>query len=259
MFYIKVKALGLDYFNTVSKQLDAENIDYKITYDNSLRGVMHAMYAHRIEQANLNQFWACYGYNENRLAIAQLADAYFPANEHSCACNLVFPHTMIKSNPFKKGYIDSFVQYLDSYGLGDDYNKSFKDSIKDYFGKKNIFSTLSIPIESPLYYGRYKEILQQNKIQGMVCYGTDLKTDAYSGYAQTHKDTVYYLYGVGEKAPIIEAMAKIYFDNISSLKINNLPKNNFCIPYTDVMKGYVYGLDEILIRSGVKLHNQSLG
>jgi hypothetical protein len=254
MFYIKVKALGLDYFKAVSNQLDSENIDYKITYDNSLRGVMHAIYAQRNNQDERNQFWACYGYNENRLAIAQLAEAYFPANEHACACNLIIPNTMIKFNPFKKGYIDSFVKYLDSYGLGDSYYKT----IKDYFGKKNIFSTLTIPIESPLYYGRYKEILQQNKIHGMVCYGTDLKTEVYTGYAETPKETVYYLYGVGEKAPIIEAMAKIYFDNINSLKINNLPKNNFCIPYTDVMKGYVYGFDEILIRSGVKLHNQSL-
>jgi hypothetical protein len=251
MFYIKVKALGLDYFKPVSQQFNAENIEYNITYDSSLRSKMHTILAYRTNQIDKNEYWACYGYNENRLAITQLAKAYFPSNEHSHAGNLVNPHTMIKFNLFKKGYIDAFVKYLESYGLGDNYYKAPRD-----FFNKDIFSVLTIPIESPLHFGKYKEILQQHKIQGMVCYGNNLKTEAYSGYAQTQIQSVYYIYGVGNKAPIIEAMAKIYFDNISSLTINNLPKNYFCIPYTDIMKGYVYGFDEVLIRSGVNLHNQ---
>lgn len=253
MYFIKIKALGLDYFNKVSKHLDSENIPHTISYDNSLRSKMFTMYAHRTNNIDKNEYWSCYGYNENRLAISQLAESYFPKSEHSCACNLVFPHSLIKFNQFKKGYIDSFVKYLTNYGLGENYYKT----PMDYISKK-IFSVLTIPVESPLQYGRYKEILQQNRIQGMVCYGDKMKTEVYSGYAQIDNGAVYYFYGVGEFAPTIEAMAKIYFDNLTQLSINNLPKNNFCIRYSDVIKGSIYGFDEILIRSGVKLITQSL-
>jgi hypothetical protein len=249
MYNLVVKALGLNYFDTISNHLNSENIDHKITYDHSLRSKMHAMYAKKNVSDKVMEYWACYGYNENRLAISQLAETYFPQNEHACACNLVFPHTLIKYNPFKKGYVDSFVEYLNGYGLGDNYYKTFWD----YFGKTNVFSTLTIPIESPLYYGRYKEIFQQNRIQGVVCYGKNLNTKVYSGYAETAKEMVYYIYGVGEHASTIEHMARIYFDNISPIRINNLPKNNFCIPYSEVVMGHVYGFDEILIRSGAKL------
>ncbi len=249
MYYLKVKALGLNYFNNISNNLNAENIDHNISYDHTLRGDMYSFNAKR-EHANVEQeFWGCYGYNENRLAITQLADSYFPKNEHSFACNIAFPHALIKYNSFKEGYVESFLEYVKSYGLGSNYYKT----VWEGFGKTNIFSTLTIPIDSPLQYGKYQQILQQNKIQGVVCYGKKLKTKVYCGFGDTPKGFVFYTYGVGQYAPIIESLAKIYFDNFTSLRINNLPNNHFCIPYNDLVKGHVSGFDEILIRSGVTL------
>lgn len=249
MYNLVVKALGVDFFKPVCNQFDEENIDYTITFDHVLRDKAHAAYAKKTINDITSEHWLCYGYNENRLAVSQLADSYFPQDEHGCACNIVFPHALVKYNPFKKGYVDSFIEYLNDFGLDEPHQKS----IMDYFGKPKIFSTLTVPIESPLHYGKYKEILQQNRIQGAVCYGKNMKTTAYSGYAQTAKQDVYYIYGIGQFAPIIEQMAAIYFNNVSPIKINNLPKYSFCIPFNEVVSGHIFGFDEILIRSGVKL------